>query len=223
MLLEICAFNIQSCFVAQEAGAGRIEFCSDPLQGGVTPSFGAIEYALEHLTIPIFPMIRPRGGDFVYNSAEMEIMKRDILKCKELGCKGIATGSQNPNKELNIEQLKWLVEWAYPMQVTCHKVFDMVADPFRSLEELISAGVSRVLTSGTKKTALEGASIIAGLVNQAHGRITIMPGGGVRSSNLGQLVTHTQAIEFHSSGILSRATEFIADEAEVRALLSILK
>ena len=223
MLLEICAFNIQSCFVAQASGAGRIEFCSDPLQGGVTPSFGAIEYALEHLTIPVFPMIRPRGGDFIYDVAEMEIMKRDILKCKELGCIGIATGSQNPNKELNIEQLKWLVEWAYPMQVTCHKVFDMVADPFQSLEELISAGVSRVLTSGTKKTALEGASILAGLVNQANGRITIMPGGGVRSSNLGQLVTHTQATEFHSSGILSRATEFIANEDEVRALVSILK
>lgn len=220
MLLEVCAFNIQSCFIAEKAGALRIELCADPLQGGTTPSHGLIRYALEHISIPIFPMIRPRGGNFVYDADEIAIMKKDILACKELGCPGIATGIQSPSGNIELVQLKKIVEWAYPMTVTCHKVFDVTPDASQSLEDVIAAGCERVLTSGLSKTAIEGASVLAKLMAQAAGRIIIMPGGGVRSSNIAQLVQETGATEYHSSGLIAKATNYVADEGEVRKIVS---
>ena len=219
MLLEVCAFNIQSCFIAEQAGARRIELCADPLQGGTTPSFGLVQYALEHITIPIFPMVRPRGGNFVYDSHELAIMKKDILKFRELGCPGIATGTLLPDGRIDIEGLRNIVEWAHPMSVTCHKAFDAAPDAFEALEDVITAGCSRILTSGLHKTAIEGAAIIADLVAQAADRITIMPGGGVRSSNITQLANETGATEFHSSGLIARGTNHIADEEEIRAMV----
>src|SRR4051812_28933999 len=134
MLLEICAFNIQSCLIAALAGAHRIELCADPLQGGTTPSHGLIEYALENLSIPIFPMIRPRGGNFIYNTHELAVMKKDILICRQLGAPGIATGIQLIDGTLDIDNLSRIVDWAYPMSVTCHKVFDATPDAAASLD-----------------------------------------------------------------------------------------
>jgi copper homeostasis protein len=222
LILEVCAFNIQSCRIAEQAGAGRIEFCSDPLQGGVTPSMGAIQFALEHIGIPVFPMIRPRGGNFIYNTDELDIMKRDILLCKNIGCPGIATGIHLPDGRIDIEQLKRLVEWAYPMQVTCHKVFDGTPDAAEALEAVIAAGCSRILTSGLAKTATEGAEILHHLTAQAAGRIIIMPGGGVRSTNIAEIITQTGATEYHSSCIASRASGQVADLEEVRSMLKVL-
>ncbi|MFI5196230.1 MAG: copper homeostasis protein CutC [Chitinophagales bacterium] len=223
MILEICAFNIQSCFIAEKGGAGRIELCADPLQGGTTPSYGLIAYALEHVSIPIYPMIRPRGGNFVYDADELALMKKDILACRELGCPGIATGVQLPGGKINTEQLKQITEWAYPMTVTCHKVFDASPDAFEALEAVIAAGCGRVLTSGLQKTALGGAALLSQLVVQAAGRIIIMPGGGVRSSDIAQLVRETGAKEFHSSALVAKGTNHIADEQEVRMMTDVLK
>ncbi len=220
MILEICAFNIQSCLIAELAGAGRIELCTDPLQGGTTPSFGTVEYALEQLTIPVFPMVRPRGGNFIYDAHELAIVKKDILYCRQLGCPGIATGVQLPDGRINVEQLTQIVEWAYPMEVTCHKVFDATPDAFLSLEDVIATGCSRILTSGLQKNAMEGASILSRLITQAAGRIIIMPGGGVRSSNIGELIIETGAMEYHSSALVARGTNHVADEREVRMLLT---
>src|ERR1035437_372648 len=124
MLLEICAFNIQSCIIAEKAGAARIELCAGAIYGGTTPSYGLIQYALAHISIPVYPMIRPRGGNFIYDADEMAIMQKDILACRELGGRGIATGIQLPDGRINTEQLKRIVAWAHPMEVTCHKVFD---------------------------------------------------------------------------------------------------
>src|ERR1700759_777004 len=124
MLLEVCASNIQSCLVARKAGAGRIELCMDPLQGGTTPSYGLVRYALEQIAIPVFPMVRPRGGNFVYDDADLEIMKKDILQFRELGCPGIATGVLLSDGRIDIETLRKIVAWAHPMSVTCHKAFD---------------------------------------------------------------------------------------------------
>lgn len=223
MLLEVCAYNIQSCIIAARAGAGRIELCSDPLEGGITPSHGLIQYVAAHVPIPAYTMIRPRGGNYIYDAHELAIMKADILRCREMGIKGIAIGAQLADRQLDAENMKRFVEWAGPMEVTCHKVFDETPDAFAALDVLIAAGCRRVLTSGLRKTAAEGAAMLMQLVQYAAGRIIIMPGGGVRSSNIQELVVQTGAAEFHSSGIPSVAAGQIADEAEVRKMVNELK
>ena len=223
MLVEICAFNIQSCIIAERAGAARIELCAGAVYGGITPSYGTIRYALEKIGIPVYPMIRPRGGNFIYDAAELEIMKTDILTCRELGCAGIATGVQLPDGRINTEVLKRLVDWAHPMEVTCHKVFDGTPDAVAALEDVIAAGCTRVLTSGLCDTALQGAETLARLIVQAAGRIIIMPGGGIRPANVMEIVKTTGAKEYHSSAIVSRVNEETANEEEVRALVQSLR
>ncbi len=222
MILEICAYNIHSCLVAQHAGASRIELCADPDVGGTTPSCGLIRYTIEELSIPVFPMIRPRGGNFIYDAHELAIMKKDILICRELGCPGIATGIHLADGRIDKKNLALLVEWAHPMSVTCHKVFDRTPHALQALEDVISAGCTRILTSGLKPTAIEGSSTIKELIIHAAGRITIMPGGGVRSSNTTQLINETRATEYHSSGLLSKNTDYIADENETSLMVTIL-
>ncbi len=222
MILEVCAYNIQSCFIAEKNGASRIELCSDPLQGGTTPSYGVIQYALNKISIPVFPMIRPRGGDFIYDTDELAIIKKDILVCRELGCPGIATGIQLPGGHIDADNLKRIVEWAHPMAVTCHKVFDGTPDAFVALEDVISAGCTRILTSGLCKTALEGAKLISQLIARSAGRIIIMPGGSVRSSNIALLAGQTGANEYHSSALVSKGVNHIADGNEIRSIVATL-
>ncbi len=223
MLLEVCAYNIHSCLAANHAGASRIELCSDPDVGGTTPSYGLIQYALEHLSIPVFPMIRTRGGNFVYDHHDLAIMKKDILACRTLGCTGIATGIQLADGSIDKHNLARLVEWAYPMAVTCHKAFDRTPDAMQALEDVIETGCTRILTSGLKPTATEGTDTLAGLVRQAGSRIIIMPGGGVRSSNIGQLAAATKAAEYHSSGLISKSSDWLADQNEIELMVQTLK
>jgi len=223
MLLEVCAFNIQSCFIAEQGGAGRIELCAEPQAGGTTPSYGMVQYALEHINIPVFPMLRPRGGNFTFDDHELAIMQKDISVFKQLGVRGIATGVQLHDGRIDTGKLKQIVAWAYPMEVTCHKVFDGTPDATEALEAVISSGCKRVLTSGLQKTATGGTSILAQLVTQAAGRIIIMPGGSVRSTNIAQLKRETGAAEFHSSALTARGTSYIADVDEVKALCAELR
>ncbi len=204
------------------AGAGRIELCSSPADGGVTPSHGLVSYSLQHISIPVFPMVRPRGGNFVYNTHELDIMKQDILVFKQMGCVGIATGIQLTDSAIDTENLKRLVEWAYPMQVTCHKVFDRTPDAFQALEDVIQSGCSRILTSGLQKTATDGAATLNALIEQAGNRIIIMPGGGVRSSNLHTLIASTGAKEYHSSGIINITESQYANHEEVYSMANTL-
>jgi len=218
MLLEICAFNIRSCFIAESAGASRIELCANPLQGGTTPSYGTILHALGNINIPVFPIIRPRGGDFVYDNDEMSIIKKDILTSKDLGCKGIATGVLTVDNTIDISAIRQIVEWAYPMQVTFHKAFDEVPDAFEALEILIDAGCKRVLTSGLHRTAMEGAVTVSQLVTQAAGRIVVMPGGGVRGHNIADLAKQTGTKEFHSAALVNMLNSETADENEVKLM-----
>ncbi|MBK6409089.1 MAG: copper homeostasis protein CutC [Flavobacteriales bacterium] len=222
MLLEVCAYSLSSCRIAREAGADRVELCADPLQGGTTPSWGMITAAME-LGLPVFPMIRPRGGDFIYNSEELDVMWRDIRACRELGCPGIVAGAQRSDGSLDVGLMKRIVQEAGPMAVTCHKVFDQVPDPSSALEVLIEAGCARVLTSGLHANALEGARIIKQLVAQAAGRIVVMPGGGVRSENIAEIIAATGATEYHSSAITANSTDHIADPNEVQALVQVLR
>src|SRR5690349_4817117 len=123
-LLEVCAFNIQSCLIAEKVGAARAELCDNPLEGGTTPSHGTIMQTREKISIDLYPIIRPRAGEYCYDDDEFAIMKKDILLCKELGCDGISTGIQLQNASIDKERLKRIVEWAYPMGVTCNRVFD---------------------------------------------------------------------------------------------------
>lgn len=205
-----------------EAGADRVELCADPLQGGTTPSRGLITAAME-LGLPVFPMIRPRGGNFLYDAEEWDVIWRDISVCRELGCPGIVAGAQRRDGSLDKGLMKLIVEEAGPMAVTCHKVFDQVPDPSSALEDLVQAGCARVLTSGLHANALDGAQLIKRLVEQAAGRIIVMPGGGVRSANIAEIVAATGAMEYHSSAIDPTSKGHVADPQEVHALVQALR
>jgi copper homeostasis protein len=197
--LETIAFNIQSCTLAQKAGVDRIELCDNPAEGGTTPSAGFIKVARGLLTIELFPIIRPRGGDFFYSDEEFEIMKTDIQYCKEVGCDGVVFGLLNDDASVAVEQCKTLVQLAYPMSATFHRAFDRVVNGSKALEHIIECGFERILTSGFHPTAMEGTAQIKKLVTQANERIIIMPGSGVRSANIKEIAESTGAIEFHSS------------------------
>jgi len=198
-LLETIAFNIESCHKAQAAGANRIELCDNPGEGGTTPSYGFIKAARKILQIDLFPIIRPRGGDFLYTNEEFEIMKDDIQICKELRCDGVVIGLLNEDATIDKVRCKMLVQLAYPMSVTFHRAFDRVTDPSQALEDVIECGFERILTSGFHPTAMDGIDNLKKLIQVADERIIIMPGSGVRASNIGELAQATAAVEFHSS------------------------
>lgn len=197
--LEVIAFNLDCCIRIEEAGANRIELCANPGEGGTTPSYGLIKAARKNVSIELFPIIRPRGGDFLYNSGEFEIIKKDISFCKKIGCDGVVIGMLHPDGTVDKKRCAELVQLAYPMSVTFHRAFDRSVDPFNALEDIIDIGCERILTSGQKPTAIEGLLLLESLVKKADDRIIIMPGSGIRSSNIIQIAMQTGAKEFHSS------------------------
>lgn len=199
MLLEIAVFNIQSAIAAANAGADRIELCENPFDGGTTPSYGTLQMVRKHVSIPVFPIIRPRGGDFCFADDEFEVMKEDVLLCKRTGFEGVVTGLLNTDGSIDEERTAQLVELAYPMDVTFHRAFDRARDPYDSLETIIDCGCQRILTSGQVPDANKGKDLIAQLVRQANERIVIMPGSGVRSKNIAALAQYTGVQELHSS------------------------
>lgn len=198
-ILEIIAFNIESCRIIEQAGAHRIELCDNPSDGGTTPSAGMIRRAKKTVSIPVFPIIRPRGGDFLYNDDEYAIMQEDVLLCRNAGCDGIVTGLLQADGTVDKKRMAKLVDLAYPMDVSFHRAFDRTSDPLQALEDIIETGCTRILTSGHQKTAPEGTALLGELVEKAGDRIIIMPGSGIRSDNIRQLAQQTGAAEFHSS------------------------
>jgi copper homeostasis protein len=198
--LEICADSIESALNAQLAGADRIELCANLIEGGTTPSYGTIISAKSNLNILLHVLIRPRGGDFLYTDIEYDIMRRDIETCGESGADGIVIGILTSDGKIDIDRTARLVEFSKPMSVTFHRAFDMCTDPVKRIEEIIQSGANRLLTSGQKKTAVEGSALINKLVKQAHGRIIIMPGSGVDEENIATLAESTGACEFHLTG-----------------------
>jgi copper homeostasis protein len=236
-ILEVCAFTIQSCITAEKAGAARVELCDNPIEGGTTPSYGTIKQVREKISILLYPIIRPRSGNYFYTEDEYAIIKKDIEMCRELGCDGISVGTQTVDAEIDVEMLKRIVEWAGPMGVTCNRAFDGVPDPFKSLEEIISAGCERILTSGQKAAAPDAGPLLAQLVKQAGDRIIIMPGAGVKSRNIRKLAEESGAKEFHSSArvvapnpityvnkeVSDYGHVYVADEKEVRAMVEALQ
>ena len=197
--MEVCANSVASALAAQEGGAVRVELCDNLPEGGTTPSYAQISLAKRLLSIKVYPIIRPRGGDFLYSDLEFELMKEDIRTCKSLNCDGVVFGILNADGTIDVERCATLIAIAKPLPVTFHRAFDMTNDLFQALEDIISLGCERILTSGGKSSALEGADVIAQLVANAAGRIAIMPGAGINTANINRLISATGASEFHAS------------------------
>ncbi len=235
--LEVIAFTIDACIAAQQTNVHRIELCDNPGEGGTTPSYGFIKAARKNVDIELYPIIRPRGGDFLYNNVEFDIMKADISACKKLGCDGVVIGMLNADGSVDTQRCSQLVNLAYPMGVTFHRAFDRVNDPEKALEEIIEIGCERILTSGNLPNAIDGAENIAALVRQANDRIIIMPGSGVRAENIVQLAKNTGAREFHTSartlaeskmkfkhpGMAEKLQSVALDMEEVKKIMELLK
>ena len=183
MQIEVCSFSLNSCLVAQRAGANRIELCGGLAEGGTTPSAGLIQLARQQVTIPFYVMIRPRGGDFFYSETELAVMKADIQLAKALGADGLVFGLLNSDGSIDEERTRQLVELADPLPVTFHRAFDMARDPLEALEAVIRTGAVRILTSGQQQTAESGLSVLRQLSQAAAGRIEIMAGAGVNAQN----------------------------------------
>lgn len=198
-IIEIATSDFPTTRAAVAGGADRIELCANLAEGGTTPSYGHLRKCRESFDVEIYPIIRARGGDFLYTEEEFEMMLRDVLIAKDLRCDGIVIGFLQADGGIDIKRTSKLIEVAYPMGVTFHRAFDRCRDPFEALEQLIAAGCERVLTSGQQPAAPDGIELIAQLNKAADARIIIMPGSGVRKENIKMLAEKTGCTEFHSS------------------------
>ncbi len=198
-LLEIAVFSAEAALIAARAGADRVELCSAYAEGGLTPSEGTVRIVKQHVKCPVFVMIRPRGGNFLYSWMEIESMKHDIERAKALGANGIVLGVLTKDHAVNEPVLRELTALAAPLPVTFHRAFDVCYDPFEALEAIIRCGVKRVLTSGQKTSAMEGAELIRELNEKANGRIILIPGAGITAGNIAKLRKQTGCTEFHAS------------------------
>ena len=202
MIKEACVESFEKALEAQNNGANRIELCENLAVGGTTPSYGTVKICLEKLNIPIFPMIRARGGNFIYSKEEIEIMKEDIKIFKELGVKGVVLGCLTFDNKINLELTKELVDLAYPMEVTFHKAIDEINNPLDYINDLVNIGIKRILTSGGKATAFEGKDLINKMIKKSNGRIKIVVAGKVTKENLNELSNLISAAEFHGKLIV---------------------
>lgn len=236
-VLEVCSFGIQTSLIAERVGAKRVELCDNPIEGGTTPSYGAIRLVREKINIELYPIIRPRSMNYYYDADEFAMMLHDVRMCKELGCDGISVGVQLITGQVDTDRMKRLVEVAYPMGVTSNRVIDAAPDPFEALEALIEAGCERVLTSGQAATAPAGKEVLKKLVEQSAGRISVMPGAGVKSDNVKELLQYTGAYECHTSAriawpnnvayqnpqITDAGSMYVADEEELRSVIAAIQ
>lgn len=202
MIKEACVESLTEALEAEKRGADRIELCDNLAVGGTTASYGTIKTAAAMLDIPVFPIIRPRGGDFCYSAAEIEVMKQDILLCKSLGVKGIVLGVLTEDKKIDFDVLAELMLLASPMEVTFHKAVDELADPVAAIDQLAELGVKRILSSGTMETALEGKDILNKMIKKADGRIIIVIAGKVTKENLEEIAAVVPSTEYHGKKIV---------------------
>ena len=216
-MLEIACFDKESAIIAAKAGADRIEFCAGFEVGGTTPSLHDYMELKKEITIPIFVMIRTRGGDFCYNNEEFQQMKNQLLEFKKVGADGFVFGILDGNLEVNFIQNKELVELADGIPCTFHRAFDRVKDYHKSLEEIINCGFKTILTSGTKSNVSEGKEILKTLIKISNERIDILCGGGLRSTNISEIKNYTKAKNFHSSGIVNG---ILPDAEEIKKMKS---
>jgi copper homeostasis protein len=198
--IEICCDSMESAINSMEAGADRIELCTNLYEGGTTPSYGIIDAVRNIKNIGLHVLIRPRGGDFLYSPAEFEIMMKDIEICKRIGVDGVVLGILNPDGTIDKLRTSVLVKQAEPLALTFHRAFDLGNDPFKALDDIISCGVERLLTSGHANKASDGVSLISDLVKYSSGRIIIMPGSGISDTNIETIAKESGAREFHLTG-----------------------
>jgi copper homeostasis protein len=199
MQVEICVDSVEGALAAQAGGAHRVELCANLLEGGTTPSAGAIAVARRHLRIGLHVMIRPRGADFLYSAQEVEVMREDIGTAKALGADGVVFGCLTAAGDIDGVLTRELVQFAAPLKVTFHRAFDVSRDPVAGLETLVQTGVHRLLTSGQEDTCLAGMELIGEMQRRAAGRIIIMPGGGLNERNVRRIVAATGVTEVHLS------------------------
>lgn len=218
--LEIAAFNLASALIAQQNGAGRIELCKNMEVGGLTPEADALALAKEQLFVPVFAMVRPRAGSFVYDEAEFAQMLQTILAYKELGADGFVFGILTADNKIDVARNKILVAAANPLPCTFHRAFDAIIEWRTALEELIDCGFRTVLTSGIAADVNSGIHNLKQMVAAAGNNIEIMPGGGLRAANLQQIMEETGARFFHSSAVLNGDT---ADGNEIQDMIAILE
>jgi len=218
--LEIACFNLESALIAQENGADRVELCAEMHLGGITPTVEIIKQTREKITIDLYVMIRPRGGNFVYSNAEFQQMKESLLAIKTLKVNGFVFGILNSDNSININQNRELVELAKPLPCTFHRAFDIIPNQIEALEEIIACGFQSILTSGDASNVKEGINQLQKLVELASNRISIMPGGGLRASNLKELLQKTKASFYHSSAITNVSET--ANPIEIKSLKNIL-
>ncbi|MBK7183913.1 MAG: copper homeostasis protein CutC [Bacteroidetes bacterium] len=213
--LEIACFNLASAIIAQAGGADRIELCDQFREGGTTPEFSVVEEARKKISIELLIMIRPRGGNFVYSDAEFNQMTEDIVQLKKLNVDGFVFGILNTDNTINIEQNKELVKLAQPLPCSFHRAFDKTPNAKQALQEIIDCGFKTILTSGHQAAAIAGLDELKELVQLANDSICIMPGGGVRSTNIKQIKEYTHANYYHSSAIIENE---LANMEEVTSL-----
>lgn len=232
--LEIVANSFASALAAEEGGASRIELCQQLEVGGVTPSPGQIQLAVEQLQLGVHVLIRPRAGDFVYSAEEFAEILKDIAFCRSVGCHGVVIGNLLPNGNVDEERTKRMVDAAGAMNVTFHRAFDRSNDPYEALEAVIRCGCQRILTSGLQPNAADGIDLLTELVRLAGNRIEIMPGSGVTENNLLDILRSTGAKSIHSSAKVDVdpnqdppyagwARTWITSKEKVRTMADLLK
>ncbi len=205
-LVEVSIEGVDGLLVAQDNGADRVELCASVLEGGITPSIGMVREALRRARVPVFVIVRPRGGDFLYSDAEFASMREDVIALREIGVPGIVTGCLTAAGEIDGPRTEELLRLARPMSFTFHRAFDMVRDPVEALEVLVRLGVDRVLTSGQSATALEGLANLKRLGELAEDRIVVMPCGGLRAATIREVRRETGLSEFHFAAHTSAAS-----------------
>jgi copper homeostasis protein len=218
MKVEIVVYNIESALRAQDGGADRLELCANPAEGGTTPSYGTIEVVRQNINIDLYAMLRPRGGDFLYNNYEFHSMKRDLSQCQKLSVDGVVFGILTADGAIDKKRCKELIDRARPLRVTCHRAFDRVADPLQALEDCIEVGFDRILTSGQRNTAVEGIDLIRTLRERANGRIIIVAGSGVNETSVQQIVAETGVDEIHFSATTYRDSDMKYSNPELKAM-----
>ncbi|MEG9435674.1 copper homeostasis protein CutC [Edaphobacter sp. HDX4] len=235
IVFELCAENLQACLAAGQGGAARIELCSALIEDGLTPSHALIDAAVKCSGIPVHVLLRPRGGDFVYNDDEFRLMRDDLLHARSLGVSGFAVGILRTDSTVDIERTQELVELAAPLEVTFHRAFDLTPSLEQSLEDVIATGCNRILTSGGERDVVVGAGTLAMLVSRAADRVSIAAGGGLTIENAAFVASNSKAKHFHGSlrrmrpglqrnerhGILASSEQphIVVDPADIRAIL----
>lgn len=216
MTIEICANSLTSAINAQLGGAHRVELCSELSLGGITPSAAIIQLARERLTIQVFVLIRPRGGDFCYSDDEIAVMERDIEYCKQVGCDGVVIGVLQSDGTIDIPKMQRLIDAARPMQVTFHRAFDVCKNSLDAFEIIKNLGIERILTSGQQNRAADGIELLKQLVERSESKISIMAGSGVNAQNaLMFQEIGIRELHFSAKALVDSEMEFIHSDVQL--------